>query len=178
MAEQLIISYTDVNEFWPLSKHIDNDKIEANILRSQQADLKPVLGDPLYYAFIEDYDSPGVFTSPQYQKLFDGGEYLYNNETIYFSGCRSLLASFAYNRISAINKINVVRGGTVVKTIEQSETGANADIRHASRKAFEEATRIEKEVLQFLYTERSSYPLFTKRIETKQKRTSYNFYRV
>jgi len=69
MAESKLISLADIQQFWPISSNIDEDKINAGITRAQQADLQDILGSPLYYELIED------FTSDE-NPVLDGGDSL------------------------------------------------------------------------------------------------------
>ena len=177
MAERQIIQLSDINEFWPLTKNFDQDKTNANILRAQQADLQPILGSPLYYAFIEDFDG-STFRTAIYQDLFNGTEYVYKTDTIYFRGIRPLLAAFAYNRTVDTSKVNIVRGGAVVYQVDESDIATDAQVRATKRKAYTDASRLEGELIKFLNENRSIYPLWNKREIPDQKRTAYNFYRV
>ena len=177
MAEKLIIGLEDINEFWALSKSVEQDKVNANILRSQQADLQPILGSALYYEFIEDFDGK-TFQTPKYDELFKGTTYNYKGNTIYFRGVRPLLSTLAYNRITDTSKVNVVRGGAVVYQVEESEIATDAQVRATKRKAYTDASRLEAELIQFLNTKKTDYPLWNLREVQSQKRTAYNFFRV
>jgi hypothetical protein len=176
MAEQIIIALSDIQEFWPISDNIDEDKINASILRAQQIDLERVLGPPLYHAFIEDYNGTS-FDTAIYQTLFDGTNYAYNGQDIYFRGVRHLLSVYAYVRIIESHKINVVRAGVTVKVVEESETAEDFQVRAVKRRALDDAIRLEKDLLQYLHTNRTSYPLFKYRVVETEK-TAYNFNKV
>ena len=179
MAEVKIITSTDIAEFWPITSNIDSDKINAAILRAQQTDLEPILGSYLYYEFIEDYDTVNTFNTPIYQSLFDGGSYTYNNQTIYYRGVRQLLAVYSWIRLTQIIRINVVRSGQVVKIVEESDPLEDFQARADTRKALDEAVRLEKHTLQFLFTNRSDYPLYNIKPDTYQdSKTAFNFTRV
>jgi len=177
MAEKQLIQLNDINEFWPLSNNIDQSKINANVMRSQAADLQPILGSALYYAFLEDFDG-SVFATQIYNDLFYGTDYTYKGNSIYFRGVRPLLSTFAYNRLTDTNKVNVVRNGVAVYTVEEAEVATDAQKRETKRTAYTDASRLEGELIQFLNENRSIYPLWNTRDIPGQKRTAYNFYRV
>jgi hypothetical protein len=177
MAEQIIIAKTDIQTYWNVPNTVKDETVNIAILRAQQSDLKQVLGDPLYYAFIENYNGT-TFPDANYQKLYDGGNYTYNSNTIYFSGVKQLLCAYAYIHLAKTNKINVVRSGVVVKSIEQAETAEDFQIRAITRDAYDQSQRIEGEISRYLYENRATYPLYTKRLTEDQKRTGFNFYTV
>lgn len=178
MAEQIIIAQTDIINFWDVSPNVDTNKIDAGILRSQQSDLKKILGDPLYYAFIEDYNGT-TWDTPAYQTLFDGEPYEYQSSTIYFNGVKPLLCGYAWKRIFINTRINVVEDGQVQKVVEESDYLEDFQMRANERKVIDDTIRLEGELLQYLNTKRNDYPLFNKRTSTSQdNKTSYRFWRV
>ena len=177
MAEKQLIFLNDINEFWPLSQNIDQSKINANVMRAQQSDLSPILGSALYHAFIEDFDGSN-FATQIYTDLFYGTDYVFKGNTIYFRGVRPLLSTFAYNRIVDTNKVNIVRNGVAVYSVEESEIATDAQKRETKRTAYSDASRLEGELIQFLNENRATYPLWNTKEIPNQKRTAYNFYRV
>jgi len=178
MAEQIIIGQSDIVTYWDVSPNVDDNKINAGVLRSQQADLKKILGDPLYYAFIEDYNGT-TWDTPAYQTLFDGEDYTYNSNTIYFNGVKPLLCGYAWKRIFINTRINVVEDGQVQSVVEESDYLEDFQMRANERKVIDDTIRLEAELLQYLTTKRNDYPLFNKRSSTFQdKKTSYNFWKV
>ena len=181
MAENRIIAYSDIAAYWyiPSTVNKDTTKISIAILEAQQADLKRVLGEALYYDFIEDYDPVGLdFVTASYQTLFDGGDYTYQGNTIYFSGVKQLLCAYSFIHLAKNNKIHIVRGGVVVKTVEESETAEDFQLRAIIRKAFDQASRIEGELTRFLYENRATYPLYNYKSYEGQRKTGFNFYVV
>jgi hypothetical protein len=177
MAEQKIITKADIQSYWNVPNTVLDDRVNIAILEAQQSDLKRVLGDPFYYAFIEDYNGT-TFATPNYQTLFDGSNYVYQGDTIYFSGVEQLLSTYSYIQLAKNNKIHVVRAGVVVKSVEQSETAENFELRSVLRKAYDQSGRLEAEITQYLYEKRSLYPLYLKKVSKDQRKTGFNFYRV
>ncbi len=177
MAEKQLIFLNDINEYWPLSKSIDQVRVNSNVMRSQQADLQPILGAALYFAFVEDFNGT-EFDTPIYEDLFYGTTYTFKTNTIYFRGVRPLLATFAYNRLTDTHKVRVTRAGVHIFTVEESEIATDAQVRATKRKAYTDAARYEGELIQFLNEKRADYPLWNTAEAEGQKRTAYNFYRV
>lgn len=179
MAEKIIISKVDIQEFYNVPQTLDDARAKIAILEAQQGALKRILGQKLYYEFIEDYDdNKGVFTTAKYQTLFNGGSYIYSGDSIYFSGIRHLLCSHSYINLAKNNKIHIVRAGVVVKSVEQSETAENFELRAILRGVYDQASRVEAEVCTYLSLNPSDFPLYAKRETSDQKRTGVNFYRV
>lgn len=176
MAENRIIEAEDIRVFWDFSENIDTSKIDASILRAQQTDLEPILGNPLYYEFIEDYNGT-TFDTAKYKTLYDGEAYTYNGQSIYFRGVKQLLCVLSYIRLVEVSRINIVRSGEVFKVSEESEFAEDFQMRADLAKAKTDAIRLEKEVLQYLSYKPADYPLFSYR-EYKEPKTSYKFYKI
>jgi len=178
MAEQIIIDIDDINEFWDVSPNISDTKISSGILRAQQADLKPILGDYLYYEFIEDFNGT-TWDTAKYQTLFDGEAYTYENGTIYFTGIKPLLCGYAWRRIFIASRINVVEDGQVRHIVEESEHLQDFQQRANERKVIDDTIRLEHELLKYLTTNRTTYPLFNIKPDTEQDhKTSFRFTKV
>ena len=140
MAEQRIITRSDIIEFWPNSVNIAQDKIDSAILRAQQADLEPLLGIYLYQSFIDDYNG-STFDTAIYKTLFDGGEYEYGGYTRYFRGVRNLLSVYSFVRLVDLTTINLTSAGMVDKITEESETQEDYQIRKSQRLAKDDSPR-------------------------------------
>lgn len=177
MAEQRIISKVDINEFFQLDSNIDDSRINPHILRAQQAELKPVLGDALYYAFIEDYDGTN-FQDQRFIDLFEGAIYQDSKgNPIYFNGVRPLLSSWSFSRVVGANKIFITRSGNVQQiNPEESENLEDNQIRLYKREARSEAIRLEGELILFLQANKETYPEYQYWYEgITKKKTSFTF---
>jgi len=176
MAEQTIIAKADITAFWDFSTNVDDEKVNAAILRAQQTDLESLLGAPLYYSFIEDYNG-STFDTTEFQSLYDGGSYTYLGNSIYFRGIKNYLCVSAYIHLVDIARINVVRGGQVYKLSEESEYLEDFQVRTDTRKAKADLVRLERDTMQFLEDNISDYPLYKYRDYTERK-TAYNFFKI
>ena len=176
MAEVAIIQKSDIGTYWNFSTNVDDEKVSAAILRAQQTDLESLLGAPLYYTFIEDFNGT-TFDTAIYQTLYDGGSYTYQGNTIYFRGIKNYLCVSAFIHLVDIVRINVVRGGQVYKLTEESEYLEDFQIRADTRKAKSDLVRLERDTIQFIEANYSDYPLFKYR-EYKEMKTAYNFFKI
>ena len=158
--DEPIIDKTDILEFWSqMDKNMKEDKIKPYTLRAQQSEFKNFLGPALYYDFITDFE--GVNN----QTLFNGTEYEFQGNTIFFEGLRPYLCALSFSRIVSNINISVGRANVVAKDTEQSTPHPNAIIQTRSREAKSEALRLQEEARQFLDQQRSDYPLWQKRVD-------------
>lgn len=154
MAETLLIKQADILKFYPIGHNVGSKRVDPHILRAQQSDLKPFLGDALYFDFITNV------TTTKYVNLLNGVTYENDGHNIFFNGVKPLLASWAYARIEKKNSIFVTRGGNVKKETDQSTQMTNAEIDAEKTSAESEALRLQREVWTFLDQNRTTYPLF------------------
>lgn len=174
MAETALITKADILEFYPIGKNINSERVDPHIIRAQQSELKSFLGDALYYDVVTN---PATVPNA---KLLNGGEYTNDTHTIFFSGVKALLASWAYARIEKKNSVFVTRGGNVKKETEESIQMTNNEIDAEKSSAESEAIRLQKEVWVFLDTNRTTYPLFETFVtgQNRPKKTSMEIKRV
>ena len=156
MAETQLITKADILETWHMGKNLNDDRINPNILRAQQSDLKPFLGDALYHDFITN------LTDPKYQDLLNGKEYNLDGNTIFFNGVKPLLAAWSYARIIGNNQVFVSRGGVTGKVTENSDAQPNPLVQQRDRDAKSEALRLQYEVYNFLDQNNATYLFWTK----------------
>ena len=63
MAESTIITKDNIRETWSnFDKNLKNDQVDPFILKAQQSDLKPFLGDVLYFDFLENITDSNMLT--------------------------------------------------------------------------------------------------------------------
>jgi len=168
MAETLLITINDIRDFWPLDPNINNDRLLMHIRRGQQSDLKPFLGDEFYFSFINN------LTTVPNKLLFDGGEYDYQGNQIFFSGVRQLMSAYAYARLYVQNPDFVSRGGNVRKETEESTAQLQSVTNVRGQEALSEGIRVQFEIWTFLDQNRDTYPDWNIRAPLDSKnRTSF-----
>lgn len=154
--EALLIDKITLSEYWPLSKNMNNNRVDPHILRAQQKQLKPFLGEALYYDLVTNPETGN------YPDLIDGTEYEYGGNTIFFNGLKPLLAAWAYAGMIKENPLHINRAGNKNKDEENSVEIAAATIAIKSNEAKSEAVRLQDETQRFLDTMRANYPLWGK----------------
>jgi hypothetical protein len=139
---------------------IDEERLRSSIREAQQFDLRPVLGDAMYYDLIKNYD---VNESPinKYNKLVEGEEYT-NSEshTIIFSGLRMALKYWAYARFIAKQQVNATASSVVVKTNPWSVPVAPEVIEAETASARSGAISYWEEAKKYLDEKFTDFPLW------------------
>ena len=143
-------------------------RIETRIEEAQIKDIKTVLGDALYWDFVNN------ITLPKYALLLNGGTYLNcENNTVSFEGIKKALAYYAYARIIESN-IAVTRYGAVQKKVDLSEPIPTTTIARASAQNISMAVVYMNEVASFLDKMKEDYPLWKQCNSESVANTSYS----
>jgi|SRR3990167_3523945 len=87
MAETTLITISDVRNYRQISPTFDVNRFNSFLTGVQRENLKGLLGDALYFAFMADARTAGI-----YLDLLAGKSYLLNSETIQFYGLKPILA--------------------------------------------------------------------------------------
>ena len=91
----LLINAADIRAVRDLSLQIKDQKINPIISDAQISDLRPLLGDALYYDVLKKFDAGGTHI---YNDLIDGAEYVVNDITYVQYGLKRLVCELAYVR--------------------------------------------------------------------------------
>jgi hypothetical protein len=175
-----IISKTDLLTYRPTAT-LDDARILPFILEAQRLDLRPVLNDALYYAFVNDYDTgTSVMATQIYIDLLNGKTYSYNNQTIQFDGVKPMLCYFTLARFVADNPVNITRMGINVKRNEFSDPADPRLIQMTVNELRSAAVMYQNQVIQYLETLSSSYPLYDTGggSSNASRKTSFNFFKL
>lgn len=88
MAEISLITVSDVNGFRKIDSKWSSQqtRFDSYVNDIQRKNLKLLLGDALYYAFMESDRASGI-----YYDLLNGKTYTYNNQTIKYYGIKPAL---------------------------------------------------------------------------------------
>jgi len=180
MATTKLILTTDIKEIKPISDNIDSvERINPYIIEAQDLDIRPFLGDPLFYALVE-----GFTASPQntdYLALLNGKSYTTScGFTIFFDGLKIAIAYFAYARFVSSQGINITRFGVVQKTNEFSQPVTVEMVDRIAGNARSVGLSYLHQVEEFLDENTTTYPLWRqsdkKRPRGKFKITSVKNY--
>jgi len=172
MTDDLLISQEDFQPYKDISENMDGDRMNQIIWQAQIMDLRPFLGNELYYLLEGDFDgTKKTFTDPIYTALFNGTDY--NN--IRYYGLQPMLVQFAYARLLSDININLTRTGARMFDAEESEPVTQAMIATKVNSARSEALVYQADAEQFLIANNSDYPTWeSKTIED----TGFKFFKV
>ncbi len=164
MEINLIIQKSEFTTDKLIPQATDDAKVERCIREAQQFDLRPLIGDALYYDLVRNYD-PDLSGGPDetYEKLVDGESYENDlEELIEFSGLRMAIKYWAYARLIASQNVNVTTHGVVIKTNDFSTPVSNATISAEVSSARQGAVRYWEEAKAYLNTKIDDFPLWKK----------------
>ncbi|WP_207426000.1 hypothetical protein [Pedobacter sp. SYSU D00535] len=125
MTPILLITKADFIPYVDLPANVDAvKKINMHIEHAQQFDLKPLLGDVLYYDLLKNS------TEEKYVTLLDGQEYEVNGVPVLFKGLKPAIVHFATARVLPNISSQITPSGMFQKRNEFSDP---VDFRDISR---------------------------------------------
>jgi hypothetical protein len=144
-----LITISDFTQYKAISVNVDTvKKLDPFILEAQQFDLKKLLGNAFYLAFVNDFNlSPSL---PTYSDLWNGSEFTCGTKTLRHEGLKSVLCSLSYARYILNSNVNATAFGTVHKKTEESEMVSDATIKRLYEQAYGGAMEYWEDVKKFL----------------------------
>lgn len=179
MIDKILITQSDIAAYRPTAE-LDEARIIPFIMEAQNADLKPVLNNALYYDFMTNFDNTGHASYSVYQELLNGKVWTYNALSEYYSGIKPMLCYYALARFIVNNPFHVTRMGVVRKVVTQSEQASPDDIRMLVNDLKSNALSYQNDVIKFLENNTTTYPLYnTGGLSNPGVRTtSFNFFKA
>jgi hypothetical protein len=156
MAETILITIADVQVYRRIDPKFDANRFNVFAQETQRKNLKGLFGDALYYAFMADNRTSGI-----YADLLNGKSYLYNAQTVQYYGLKPVLCYWwlaIAARESEMFQANVGAIQLVNNTQQMYETAKEKERIAASY--METAAGYANDVIKFLNTNSSSYPLW------------------
>ena len=86
MAEIALITITDVRTYRQVDSKFDATRFASFVQEVQRKNLRGLLGDALYYAFMNDARATGI-----YANLLNGKTYDYGGNTVQYYGLKPML---------------------------------------------------------------------------------------
>lgn len=144
-------------------------KLNQYIQEAQVFDLKPILGQELFYDILKEYDeSPALAT---YYDLFHGAEYTKNGRKYTHEGLVPVLCYFTYARYKANANVEETASGSVIKNNQYSEQASEKTIARQIDQARSGAYAYMQDVIKFLNDNASDYPLWKSECVESNKRS-------
>lgn len=159
MNKRVLITLSDLKEIRPLAE-LEGSRWEQYATESQDQDLRPMLGDALYYDLMTKWFNTGDAMYDSYNELINGTEYEYNGNTIYFDGLKPMLCYFTLSRLVKNNQVNVTRYGVTRKILPQSEPVDVQVIRELENDLRSNAMTYVNQLTKFLNSNQTVYTLY------------------
>ncbi len=137
-----------------ISRGVRNDKINPYIEDAEFLDIRPLLGDKLFYDISKDPQSP------KYVELLNGGMYQHVNESYKNPGLKKVLSIYAYSRYILFGSFTDTAFGFVEKSNQDSKPVGDGQKRNLYTKNRNIAYNYWLEVAKFLNRNKSDYPLW------------------
>lgn len=159
MDKRVIITIKDLKDLRPLAE-LDGARWEQFAVESQDQDLRPILGDALYYDFMTKWFLTADPMYTAYQELLNGKVYTLNGQSVYFDGLRPMVGYFTLARLVQNNPINITRYGVVTKIVPQSQNVEATLLRQVISELRSNAITYKNQVDLFLCENQTTYALF------------------
>jgi len=159
MAKRVIITLQDIKQLRPTAE-LDGERWEPFALEAQDQDLRPILGDGLFYDFMTKWYNTGDAMYSNYQNLLNGTNYTYNGQTIYFDGLKPMMVYYTLARFVQNNPVNITRYGVVTKLVNQSQPVDAQVLRQVVNELKSSAQTYKNQVDLFLNQNQTTYPLY------------------
>jgi hypothetical protein len=164
----LLISISDFTPYKAISANINaTKKLEPYILEAQEFDLRPILGDELYNALVEDFEASPSLTD--YGDLFNGSEWTVGSHTYKHNGLIPVLCYFAYARYKLNSNVEDTAFGTVTKRNLESDPVSEKTIARQADQARSGAMAYMQKVINFLNDNSDDYPLWVNGCKPKRR---------
>lgn len=150
-----------------MSQNVKYSRVSPMIEAAQMFDVRPLLGDNLYYDMVDtlmqynarpDPNTPLTDKEALYLQLMDG--FTYGKPTQVFRGLAIVITYFSVARIVLDNDLKINEGGNNFKANQYSERPGAAAIKLASNKKESLAIAYFQDVKKYLNLFYASYPLW------------------
>lgn len=156
MAVTLLISLSDFAGVRDLSSNVEEAELNTYIRQAQDADLKPLLGEALYWDFT---DNAG---DAKYLLLLNGDQYEDGQgNDINYEGVKPMLIHYSYARYVQFANIKTTKSGFMNKENDYSEQISEKAKASMIAQAREMAKVYENGVFKYLVEKATdNYPLW------------------
>ncbi len=159
MIKNRLITLEDLKEIRPLAE-LDGARWEQYCQEAQDQELRPILGDGLFYDLMTKFSNTGDAMYSAYRNLINGTSYTLDGQTIYFDGLKPMLGYFTLARFIQNNPVNITRFGVVTKVVAQSQNVDAQVLRQVVNELRSNAVTYVNQVTTFLEQNQTTYPLY------------------
>ena len=140
----LLINKQDVANELQVAIGYDSKEFDTFIRDAQDLYLKPLLCEDFYYELMQKKDDP------DWKKIIDGGDYIYNSKSYSFRGIGSVLSHFTYAEFFRFSNNVSTSHGFVNKTTPHSTPVGDDEKNNMFYKYQEKAYRIFEDFKRFV----------------------------
>lgn len=172
MAETALINITDIQTIRRIDPKIAADKVAVFCNDIQRKNLRGLLGDALYYAFMADSRAAGI-----YKELLDGKSYEYDGNTIQYYGLKPALIYWWLALATREGELFLSDHGAVQFVDNPQQNFESAKSKEQIAVSYmETAQGYANDVIKYLNTNAATYPLW--KGDTEKNKTNFISFRV
>lgn len=160
MLDSLLISQIDFKPYADINSNIvASKKLDPYILQAQLMDLRPILGEEMYWDFMADFEASPKLA--KYNAIYEGSVYQdRRGNNIKQEGLIPVMCYFAYSRYVLNKQANDTAYAIVNKTNDYSTPVEYKVIQGMSNNARTLANDYMRGVIRFLNHNYKDYPLW------------------
>lgn len=158
-----LITIEHIKSFRPISKELSNERMLPYIEEAQLNDLRPLLGDTLFWDFLNKFDNTVDALYADYQKLLNGDSYTPSGSpaSVTFLGVIPCLSYYALARYFENNSIHAVRYGIVQKVNDNLSEQVSPQVLAAAIESIRAvAFGYQSQVINYLKNKTSIFTLY------------------
>lgn len=142
--EHLITPAEVSNYGRPISKNVDEDKLNAYIIEVEQMNIKPVLGDSLFLSILEKGEA-----DEKIGMLLKGGTYKSGEKVYTFVGLKAAISYYVFAKYLMVGDFNATRYGVMMKEDSYSSHISSAERSNAYSDTLEVANCYLRDCVEF-----------------------------
>lgn len=157
----MLVTKNDIANHREISRSVRDDKINPYIEDAELLDLKPLLGNALYFDLVKNK------TDQKYQELLEPKEFTIDSETFKHVGLKKILSIFVDARYKLFGSFTDTGYGLREKNHQDSTAVSSDSKKELYKKNRQIAFQYFSDVKKFLDENSSTYPLWKKECSKK-----------
>ena len=158
----MLIDKTEIAKHREIARGVRDDKINPFIEDAELLDIKPLLGNALYFDLVKN------LTDTKYVELLDGKEFDVNGITHKFTGLKKILSIFSDARYKLFGSYTDTAFGLVEKNHNDSTQVSHESKKNIYSKNRQIAYQYFEDVKLFLNNNKETYSLWMVDCNTRQ----------
>lgn len=165
MAEAVLITLNDLQAYRQIDAKFNTARFNSFAQETQRKNLRNLLGDELFYEFMEDDRTSGV-----YEKLLNGEAYQVNGKTIQYYGIKPALCYWWLSLAAKEGDLFMATYGAVKFANNPQQHFESAKEKNkVSADYSETAQYYANDIIKYLNNNSTNYPLWTRDVEKSPK---------